>query len=58
MNYEMMQALVEAVTRISDHLEAISEKLEALEKIDNRLKSIDIKTVDSVRSGSSRAWGD
>jgi hypothetical protein len=58
MNYEMMQALVEAVTRLGEHLEVISKKLEALEKIDNRLKSIDRKTEDSTRVGSSRAWGD
>jgi hypothetical protein len=57
-NDEMIRSLVETVARLSDHLKSISEKLEAIEEINSRLKSIDRKTKDSTYVGSSYAWGD
>lgn len=57
-NDEMILTLIETVVRLEEHVKAISKKLDTLEGINGRLKSLDAKTKDSTRAPSSRAWGD
>jgi hypothetical protein len=56
-NDEMMRALVESVARLEEHLRSINEKLEMLEGINRKLKSIEF-SIPGNRYRSTYAWAD